>query len=83
MADFIFRVASGKLSPAHEKRIAAAIQGAVLTELGQLDLGGEPSPDMLYRPITWLGGLLIKAAELEAAENATLSVTTTKSQTQR
>jgi hypothetical protein len=66
MADFIFRVASGKLTEAQQQKIAAAIQGAVLTHLAQFDSGGTPTETFLYRPHNWLGGLLI--AVDEAAE---------------
>ena len=67
MADFIFRVASGKLTEAQQQKIAAAIQGAVLTQLAQFDSGGPPTGTFLYRPHNWQGGLLIPVEEAEAA----------------
>lgn len=89
MADFIFRVASVKLTEAQQQKIATAIQGAVLTELAQLDLGGGQSKtpsaapaaaggagDFLYRPHNWYGGLLIAREEAQAATSTVYSVTT-------
>lgn len=77
MADFIFRVSSVKLTGDQQKKIASAIQGAVLTELAALDLGAPPpAPDCLFRPITWAGGIMIAAAEAAAAAGTTLSVST-------
>jgi hypothetical protein len=75
MADFIFRVASVKLTDVQQQKISSAIQGAVLAELAQLDLGAPPSqPDYLYRPIKWAGGMLIPAAELANIAATTLTV---------
>ena len=77
MADFIFRVSSVNLTAEQQKKIAAAIQGAVLSELAQLDLGSQPSAaDCLFRPITWAGGIMIPPGELQAITNATLTVAT-------
>jgi hypothetical protein len=74
MADFIFRVASGNLTAAQQKKIATAIQGAVLTELAQLDLGAQPpAPECLFVPITWRGGLLIPPGEVQGATGMTLT----------
>jgi hypothetical protein len=82
MADFIFRVASVKLTEAQQQKIAAAIQGAVLTELAQLDLGGgqskPPVEGYLYWPHNWLGGLLIGVEEAHAAASTVLGVTSSK-----
>ena len=91
MADFIFRVASVKLTEAQQQKIATAIQGAVLTELAQLDLGGGQSKtpsaapaaaggggDFLYLPHNWLGGLLIGREEAQAATSTVFSVTSSK-----
>ncbi len=76
MADFIFRVASVNLTPAQQQKIAAAIQGAVLGELAQLDLGAAPPPaDCLYRPIKWAGGIMIPPGELQSIAGSTLTVT--------
>lgn len=76
MPDFIFRVASAKLTAAQQQKIASAIQGAVLTELAQLDLGSSPpAPDCLFRPITWAGGIMIPPGELPGAAGQTLVVT--------
>ena len=76
MADFIFRVSSVNLTPAQQQKIAAAIQGAVLAELAQLDLGSAASPDCLFRPITWAGGIMIPPGDIATFERATLSVAT-------
>ena len=63
MADFIFRVSSVNLTAAQQQKIASAIQGAVLAELAQLDLGPQPSAaDCLFRPIKWAGGIMIPLA---------------------
>ena len=81
MADFIFRVSSVKLTDAQQQKIAAAIQGAVLTELAQLDLGGgskTPTAGFLYWPHNWRGGELIAVEEAHAAASTVLSVNSTK-----
>jgi len=79
MADFIFRVSSVNLTAAQQKKIASAIQGAVLTELAQLDLGTQPSAaDCLFRPITWAGGIMIPPADLASVVGSTLTVTAAK-----
>jgi hypothetical protein len=75
MADFIFRVASVKLTSEQEKKIAAAIQGAVLTELAKLDLGAPSSADCLFRPITWAGGIMIPPGDVPQWEGVTPVVT--------
>jgi len=76
MADFIFRVASVNLTPEQQKRIATAVQGAVLTELAQLDLGTQPSAaDCLFRPIKWAGGIMIPPGDLQSVVGTTLTVT--------
>jgi hypothetical protein len=72
----IFRVASVNLTATQQQKIAAAIQGAVLGELAQLDLGATPPPaDCLYRPIKWAGGIMIPPGELAAVSASTLTVT--------
>lgn len=76
MSDFIFRVSSVKLSAEQEKKIASAIQRAVLTKLAQLDLGTHPSaPDVLLRPIKWYGGFLLQASEVSRNANTNFTVT--------
>jgi hypothetical protein len=96
MADFIFRVDSVQLTDAQQDKIAAAIQGAVLTELARLDLHGDKanikkalptggSPEggtFLYTPIRWHGGLLLKAADVAAAVATKLSVINTDERSQ-
>jgi hypothetical protein len=82
MADFIFRVASTKLTPAQQAKIATAIQGAVLTELAKLDLGtASPQPECLYRPIHWAGGIMIPPEELPSVLNSTLTAVSSTAQT--
>ena len=79
MADFIFRVASAKLTDEQKGTIASAIQGAVLTELARLDLGGgAPAADCLFRPVNWRGGMMIPVAELAGIAGSTLTVATTQ-----
>lgn len=75
MADFIFRVATN-LTAAQQQKIAGAIQGAVLAELAELDLGTPTTPDCLLRPIKWAGGIMIPAAEVAGTMNVTLTVAT-------
>jgi len=75
MADFIFRVSSIKLTAEQQQKIATAIQGAVLNELAQLDLGAPSSPDCLFRPITWAGGIMIPPGEVQTAAGTTLTIT--------
>jgi hypothetical protein len=78
MADFIFRMESVQLTDTQQKRIAAAIRGAVLTELAQLDLAAEPSaPDCLFVPISWVGGWLISPEVVPKASRTKLSITAT------
>ena len=75
MADFIFRVSSVNLTAAQQQKIAAAIQGAVLTELAQLDLGTQPSaPDCLFVPIKWAGGIMIAPGDVATITGTTLTV---------
>jgi hypothetical protein len=82
MADFIFRVASTKLTPAQQAKIATAIQGAVLTELARLDLGAaSPAPECLYRPISWAGGIMIPPGELQSVLGTTLTAVSSTAQT--
>jgi len=75
MADFIFRVSSLNLTAAQQQKIASAIQGAVLAELAQLDLGPQPSAaDCLFRPIKWAGGIMIPPGDIQTITDATLTV---------
>ncbi len=75
MSDFIFRVSSVKLTPAQEQKIASAIQGSVLTELAQLDLGGQPAADCMFRPIKWAGGIMIAPGDVQTVAGSTFTVT--------
>jgi len=75
MSDFIFRVSSTKLTPDQEQKIAAAIQGAVLTELAQLDLGTPSSPNCLFVPIRWAGGIMLPPGEVGTIVGSTFTVT--------
>jgi len=75
MADFIFRVSSVNLTAAQQQKIATAIQGAVLGELAQLDLGTQPSaPNCLFIPIKWAGGIMLPPGDVETITDATLTV---------
>jgi hypothetical protein len=75
MADFIFRVSSVNLKPEQQSRIAAAIQGAVLTEIANLDLAPPSTPDCLFRPPRGrYGGLLIAVEKAEVAAKTTLGI---------
>lgn len=79
MADFIFRITSAKLTPAQQHQIATAIQGAILKELAQLDVGGaQPAADCLFRPVAWAGGIMIPPGDLPGVAGQTLTVTVTK-----
>ena len=75
MSDFIFRVSSTKLTPQQEQKIASAIQGAVLTELAQLDLGAPSSPNCLFVPIKWAGGIMLPPQAVQAAVGSIFTVT--------
>lgn len=75
MSDFIFRISSVQLTPDQEQKIASAIQGAVLTELAQLDLGASSSPDCLFRPKTWYGGDIIGVNQVQSVSGSTLTIT--------
>jgi len=75
MSDFIFRVSSTKLTPAQEQKIASAIQGAVLTELAQLDLAAPSAPSCLFVPIRWAGGIMIPPGEVQSVTGQTLTIT--------
>jgi hypothetical protein len=75
MSDFIFRVTSAKLTPAQEQKIASAIQGAVITELAQLDLGAPSSPSCLFVPIKWAGGIMIAPGDVQTVTGQTFTIT--------
>jgi hypothetical protein len=75
MSDFIFRVSSAKLTPAQEQKIAGAIQGAVLAELAQLDLGAPTSPACLFVPIKWAGGIMIPPDIVQTVTGQTFTIT--------
>jgi hypothetical protein len=88
MADFIFKVDSVNLTDAQQDRIAAAIQGSVLTELAKLDLhgdqaktksaappaGGPGGGSFLFQPILWRGGWIIPPGEVGAAAGSQFAV---------
>jgi len=88
MADFIFRVDSVNLTDMQQEKIAAAIQGAVLTELAKLDLHGDqakskssPPPaggpgggSFLFSPILWRGGWIIPPGEVGSAAGSHFAV---------
>jgi hypothetical protein len=63
--DFIVRLDGLKLDEAARGRISAAIQSAVVAELGRLDLAGLHSSNRLaYFPIRWPGLWLREINEL-------------------
>jgi hypothetical protein len=76
MADFIFRVSSVNLTAAQQQKIASAIQGAVLSQLAELDLGPQPAPSCLFVPIKWAGGIMIPPGEVATITGATLTIAT-------
>jgi hypothetical protein len=54
--DFIVRLDGLPLDPVSKRQIAAAIQSAVLAELGKIDLtGNQPENRLAHIPIQWLG----------------------------
>jgi hypothetical protein len=64
--DFIVRLDGLHLDEAARNRIAGAIQGAVLAELGRLDLAGsKPSAALSYIPLQWRGFWLREVANLQ------------------
>jgi hypothetical protein len=87
MADFIFRVDSVHLTEEQQEKIAAAIQGSVLTELAKLDLHGESKTKasappaggpgggtFLFSPILWRGGWIIPPGEVGSAAGSNFTV---------
>jgi hypothetical protein len=63
--DFIVRLDGLPLDQAAKRRIAGAIQSAVLGELGKLDLAGnKPTNSLVHIPIEWLGLWLRDATNL-------------------
>jgi len=65
--DFVVRIEGLPLDEEAQRRIAGAIQGAMLSELGRLDLAGrDPNPTLSYIPIRWLGIWLRDARTLQA-----------------
>ena len=84
MSDFVVRIDTAKLNDKQSAAIAAAIQGAVLAELGQLDLahatehasaaaGSGGSGAILFHP-EWRGIWLRSLADLQKQKQAILTV---------
>jgi hypothetical protein len=64
--DFVVRIEGLPLDEEAQRRIAGAIQGALLSELGRLDLAGtNPKPTLSYIPVQWLGIWLREARHLQ------------------
>ena len=91
MADFIFRVESIALTDEQKLKIAAAIQGAVLTELAKLDLTSQTTAQKpqevsggsnfaFYPHHGWYGGIIVP--ELAALQRAATSVLTVQESAQ-
>jgi hypothetical protein len=80
MPDFIFRLSSVNLTDKQKQQVASAIQGAVLTELGKLDLttSGSPSPTCLFVPIKWAGGIMLPPGDVNSVVGTTLTATAEK-----
>jgi hypothetical protein len=66
--DFIVRLDGLKLDQASRDRIAGAIQTAVMSELGRLDLGGDGTI-LIHTPKEWLGRWLREVSSLRDLEN--------------
>jgi hypothetical protein len=63
--DFVVRLEGLPLDKAAQERIAAAIRGAVVAELGRLDFASiQPRPSLSYIPIHWMGIWLRDASNL-------------------
>jgi hypothetical protein len=63
--DFIVRLDGLKLDEAARHRISSAIQAAVLSELGTIDLTGRgPTGGLAFIPIKWKGLWLREVARL-------------------
>ena len=84
MSDFVVRIDTAKLNEKHAAAIAGAIQGAVLSELGKLDLahgqGGEkagsgPLGSILFHP-EWRGLWLRDLRNLQELKQQVLTVQT-------
>jgi hypothetical protein len=66
--DFIVRLEGLQLDEASRSRIAGAIQGAVMLELGRLDLAGPKRlGGFAHIPIDWLGFWLREATNAQEA----------------
>lgn len=64
--DFVVRIEGLPLDEEAQRRIAGAIQGVLLSELGRLDLAGvKPKPTLSYIPVQWLGIWLRDARNLQ------------------
>jgi hypothetical protein len=74
--DFIVRLDGLKLDEAARNRIAGAIQTAVMSELGRLDLG-HPETILIHTPKEWLGRWLREIHSAKDLENTYHDVTTT------
>jgi hypothetical protein len=88
MSDFVVRIDVAKLSARQAAAVAAAIQGAVLSELGELDLahgegeqraaaagGGVGVGSILFHP-EWRGLWLRSLKDLQSPEQPVLIVQT-------
>ena len=79
MSDFVVRIDTAKLNEKQAEAIAAAIQGAVLSQLGRLDLAhGPTSPpvaSILFHP-EWRGLWLRDLKNFQEPKQPILTVQT-------
>ena len=77
--DFVVRVEGLPLNEEAQRRIAGAIQGALLSELGRLDLASaKPEPRFSYIPVQWLGIWLREARHLQDLRDLTKNLGVTE-----
>ena len=78
MSDFVVRIDTTKLNDKQAAAVAGAIQGAVLSELGKLDLGAGHSPtgshgSILFHP-EWRGIWLRNLKDIQDQKQEVLTV---------
>jgi hypothetical protein len=78
MSDFVVRIDTAKLNDKQAAAVAGAIQGAVLSELGKLDLGAGHTPagshgSILFHP-EWRGIWLRNLKDIQEPKQEILTV---------
>jgi hypothetical protein len=77
MSDFVVRIDTARLDDKQAAAVATAIQGAVLAELGKLDLphahGAGPTGSIMFHP-EWRGLWLRNLKDLQEQKQTILGV---------